>query len=814
MTKSLKLKSGTNRIVGITTNGAGAMRTATPSVTFTVDLDAPVVKWTSPLRSPSKVKLTDRGSKIASASLAVGGTVIDTCRSTATSCTLSLRGTDGEVATITAVDRAGNTLQSRKTIGSSGRPTTTKPYRGGQVRVLNGTAFRTAVGPNGTVRLLLANAKDRPARLLAFRGTKPTGTPVTDQALCPPPAPNAKRACPRTSETITVSLEDLGLGAAAKSGRQDLTFVQVDTKGRRLTSSSQVAHLRVTLDRDGPAAIAPSPASAESGKLPTGNSAVRRKSKIRVTVKRPAVDRPGGSRTGIRDYTLTVVDESGFRKLAGPFVRKAAQVEKRTVEVPWKAGAGGVIVVATDRFGNVGASRTLPLPGAAPSVGPAPTSRFVYGLDQQAVTDPAKDGLLKQFFAAGPGPLDDLNVPHGVKDASGRSVPMTMLRAVLPIDSWAGSSPGHLVGQRNAFLERAKSLDTPGHPVELLVSFMPFEYLGGILKDPSDPTGASTVKCAAVRVVPDPGGDGPPPPLAALGPDGKPTDVCRVPDVALYGRYVRQWIAEVRKVWSGPLHLGSWNEPDVDNFGLTKLTAGPGVDKARLGGQQAAKYWIAADEAVRAASCGSCSVVAGEFSAASGPSLGYVEGFIEELRARGKRPKVWGIHNYEDLLPPVRPSSFTLGKDKKKNLQTTILQTYGGLVARYMGRSPYELWDTETGVLLQKSGSKTPIPPTVGGGARKSVSSPFTPLATKASLAYDAARRFGQMRLWSSRLTHAVYYGALAPDPTNGGGFDSAFGTSTGLLRPAFCGLLGLAYSKDPTKPDARCVWNKFGRGE
>jgi hypothetical protein len=812
VTKTIALKRGTNRIVGTATNGAGAMPTATPAVTFTVDVDAPVVKWASPLKSRSKVRVTDRGSKIASGSVAVGGTVIDTCTSTTTTCALTVRGEDGQVATVTAVDRAGNTVQSTKTIGSSGRPTTTKPYRGGQVRVLNGTAFRTAVGPNGSVRLLLANAKDRPARLLAFRGTKATGTPVLDRALCPPPAPNAKRACPRTSETMAVSLDALGLGASARSGRQDLTFVQVDTKGRRLTSPSQVAHLRVTLDRDGPAAIAPSPASAETGSLPKGNAAVRRKTKIRITIKRPAADRPAGSKTGIRDYAFTVVDDSGFRQLGGPFVRKASQVEKKTVEVPWKAGAAGVVVTATDRFGNVGVSRTLRLSGSsAPSGAPAPKSPFVYGLDQQAPTDTTGDGLIRQFFEAGSAPMDDLRIPRGVKDASGRSVPMTMLRYVVPIDSWAGASPAHLVTQRDLFFARANALNTPEHPVQLLVTFMPAEYLGGVIKDPS---AGDTKKCTVVKVAANPAGDGPPPPLPTVGTAGGVADACRVPDAALYGRYVRQWIAEARKVWTGPLHIGAWNEPDVDSYGLTKLEGGRGVDRDRLGGQQAAKYWIAADEAVRAAACGACSVVAGEFSSASTDTLGFIEGFIDELRARGKRPKVWGFHNYEDLLPALRPSTFVLGKDKKKNLQTTILQTYDGLVQRYMGRRPFELWDTETGVLLQKTGQDGPVPPTRGGRREVRLPSPFTPLATKATLAYDAARRFGQMRLWSPRLTHAVYYGAVAPDPATGGGFDSAYGTSSGRPRPAFCGLLGLQFTGKPDQADARCVWDKYGRGE
>ncbi len=158
---------------------------------------------------------------------------------------------------------------------------------------------------------------------------------------------------------------------------------------------------------------------------------------------------------------------------------------------------------------------------------------------------------------------------------------------------------------------------------------------------------------------------------------------CRAPPIKRYRKAVRMLIDDHMKATAGLPAVtlwGAWNEPDG---GKTSLPAA-----------QAGKLWQVAHSAMANLHCG-CTMVAGEF-AEFGP---YVSRYKEFMVKHRLKPRVWGLHDYRDL---VAGSSSALTKDENRDAKEFAKLTSTGL-----GKP--RIWLSEQGVELDNGFEPTPL---------------------------------------------------------------------------------------------------------
>jgi hypothetical protein len=250
-----------------------------------------------------------------------------------------------------------------------------------------------------------------------------------------------------------------------------------------------------------------------------------------------------------------------------------------------------------------------------------------------------------------------------------------------------------------------------------------------------------------------------------------------------------------------------------------QLNQPAGTDPARFAGSIAADFWVEAGRVVAVnpadgASCLPCAeVITPEFARSTKGSQSAMESFLLELQDKGEKPKLWGLHNYQDLFPIYRPGNYS-SKVPSDGLQGTTLQTYTRLIDHSrLGKAGYEYWVTETGAQLSPKGvGGIKVTSDAAGNDVLTANSPLTSLALDEQAAFDASRKFASMGAWSpGRLTHAIYYLINPPgDDPSAGTFDSALLTKNKNARPAYCGLVWASRSLDAAtvaQQDKACIF-------
>ncbi len=125
---------------------------------------------------------------------------------------------------------------------------------------------------------------------------------------------------------------------------------------------------------------------------------------------------------------------------------------------------------------------------------------------------------------------------------------------------------------------------------------------------------------------------------------------------------------------------GAWNEPDGD--------------KASLSAAKAGELWQVAHSVMVELHCG-CTMVAGEF-AEFGP---YVSRYKEFMVRHQLKPRVWGLHDYRDLVPG---SSNKLVKYENRDARE-----FAKLTGTRLGKP--RIWLSEQGVELDNGFEPTPL---------------------------------------------------------------------------------------------------------
>jgi len=218
---------------------------------------------------------------------------------------------------------------------------------------------------------------------------------------------------------------------------------------------------------------------------------------------------------------------------------------------------------------------------------------------------------------------------------------------------------------------------------------------------------------------------------------------------------------------------GAWSEPSnyvyypcARPHGERAPAAGT-CAPSRLGPQQAAGYWLAAEAADRTLER-SDTIVAGETGAdCTAPAFnlcasdggrtwtGYVPRYLAALR--GARPSVWGTHSYHDL-----------------QRHPALVATETEQFVRYLNQAAQapQVWLTEEGTWLEGPNGRL--------------------LDGNAGAQQAAAREFLALPLVPAAHAGQVsreYYYLLQAQRNNG--FDSALLDYNGVPRPAFCVLVG-----------------------
>ncbi len=224
---------------------------------------------------------------------------------------------------------------------------------------------------------------------------------------------------------------------------------------------------------------------------------------------------------------------------------------------------------------------------------------------------------------------------------------------------------------------------------------------------------------------------------------------CRVPPIKRYREAVRALIKDHMKAVAGlpAVRLwGAWNEPDGA--------------KSSLSAAQAGKLWQVANSVAVELHCG-CTMVAGEF-AEFGP---YVRRYKKFMVKHHLRPRVWGLHDYRDLVPG---SSNELAKYKNRDAEEFAKLTNTGL-----GKP--RIWLSEQGVELDNGLEPTPLD---GDPESQRIS----------------AEDFLRLADVSRRVELVDYYMYGAPDPSdehprpeNEAVFDSALVNDDSEPSPAYC---------------------------
>jgi hypothetical protein len=225
--------------------------------------------------------------------------------------------------------------------------------------------------------------------------------------------------------------------------------------------------------------------------------------------------------------------------------------------------------------------------------------------------------------------------------------------------------------------------------------------------------------------------------------------VCRAPPIKRYREAVRMLIKDHMKAAAGLPAVtlwGAWNEPDG---GKTSLPAA-----------QAGKLWQVAHSVRVELHCG-CTMVAGEF-AEFGP---YVSRYKEFMVKHWLKPRVWGLHDYRDLVPG---SSNELARDENRDAEEFAKLTSTGL-----GKP--RIWLSEQGVELDNGFEPTPLK---GNPESQRIS----------------AEDFLRLARVSRRVELVDYYMYGAPNPSgehprpeNEAVFDSGLVNDNSEPSPAYC---------------------------
>ncbi len=225
--------------------------------------------------------------------------------------------------------------------------------------------------------------------------------------------------------------------------------------------------------------------------------------------------------------------------------------------------------------------------------------------------------------------------------------------------------------------------------------------------------------------------------------------ICRAPPIKRYREAVRALIKDHMKAAAGlpAVRLwGAWNEPDGD--------------KDSLSAAQAGELWRVAHSVMVELHCG-CTMVAGEF-AEFGP---YVSRYKEFMVKHHLEPRVWGLHDYRDLVPG--PS------DALAKYENRDVKAFAKLTSTRLGKP--RIWLSEQGVELDNGFDPTSLK---GNPESQRISAEdFLRLAS-------ASRRV--------ELVDYYMYGAPAPSgvhprPENEAVFDSALVNDKSEPSPAYC---------------------------
>jgi hypothetical protein len=223
---------------------------------------------------------------------------------------------------------------------------------------------------------------------------------------------------------------------------------------------------------------------------------------------------------------------------------------------------------------------------------------------------------------------------------------------------------------------------------------------------------------------------------------------CKAPPIKSYREAVRALIGRYMKPAAGRPAVklwGAWNEPDGGKHPLPATQAG--------------ELWRVAHSVMVYLHCG-CTMVAGEF-AEFGP---YVAHYKEFMVKHHLKPRVWGLHDYRDLVP---------GSNGMARYENRDAREFARLTNTRLGKP--RIWLSEQGVELDNGFESTPLK---GDPEAQRISAEdFLRLAS-------ASRRV--------ELVDYYMYGAPSPSgahprPENEAVFDSALVNDKSEPSPAYC---------------------------
>ena len=224
---------------------------------------------------------------------------------------------------------------------------------------------------------------------------------------------------------------------------------------------------------------------------------------------------------------------------------------------------------------------------------------------------------------------------------------------------------------------------------------------------------------------------------------------CRAPPIKRYRSAVRMLIKRYMKAAAGlpAVRLwGAWNEPDGGKDPLSAARAG--------------KLWQVAHSAMVHLHC-NCTMVAGEF-AEFGP---YVARYKEFMVNHHLKPRVWGLHDYRDLVPG--------SADAPVKYENRDAKEFAKLTSTRLGKP--RIWMSEQGVELDNGFEPTTLKD--------------DPESQRIS-----AEDFLRLASVSRRVELVDYYMYGAPEPSgehpgpeSEAVFDSALVNDNNEPSPAYC---------------------------
>lgn len=235
---------------------------------------------------------------------------------------------------------------------------------------------------------------------------------------------------------------------------------------------------------------------------------------------------------------------------------------------------------------------------------------------------------------------------------------------------------------------------------------------------------------------------------------------CKAPPIKSYRRAVQALISHHMKAAAGLPAVkiwGAWNEPDGGKTSLHPAEAG--------------ELWRVAHSVMVNLHCG-CTMVAGEF-AEFGP---YVSNYKEFMVTHHLKPRVWGLHDYRDLVPGSSRAGLRPGgraTNELEKYENHEAKEFAKLTSTRLGKP--RIWLSEQGVELN-NGFKP------------------TPLKRDPELQRVSAEDFLRLASVSRRVELVDYYMYGAPGPSGAhprpeseAVFDSALVNNNSEPSPAYC---------------------------